>query len=57
MLIILVFIEQNCTFSLEVLRLSLSVSIRSGHLPTGTMDNPYLIIWCVVTQNQALTTL
>ena len=32
--VILVFIEQNCTFNLEVL--GLCVSVVSGHLPTGT---------------------
>ena len=55
----MVFIEQICTLNLEVLRLCLPV--RSSHLPTATthrhhMDNPSLI-WYVVTQNQALTTL
>ena len=38
MSIILVFIEQNCTFNLKVSRLCVSVS--TGHLPTGT---PYMV--------------
>ena len=48
MLITLVFIEQYCTFKLEVSRLCVSVS--SGHLPTGTL----CLIWFAQTQNQAL---
>ena len=49
MLIILVFIEQNCTFNLKVSRLCVSVS--TGHLPTGTP----CLIWCALTQKQALS--
>ena len=35
MLKVLVFIEQNCIFNLDVS--SLSVSVSRGHIPTGTL--------------------
>ena len=44
MLIVLVSIEQNCTFNLEVLRLYLCVS--SGHLPTGPHGEPLPYMVC-----------
>ena len=44
MLIILVLIEQYCTFNLEVLRFCLSVC--SGHLLTGTTWRPLPYMVC-----------